>query len=42
MQKKNVRKLVKYWEQLMNRLMDSLLHNIRLFIMFRMVHTHIM
>ena len=42
MQKKNVRKLVKYWEQLMNRPMDSLFNNIRLLIMFRMVHTHIM
>jgi hypothetical protein len=37
MQKKNVRKLVKYWEQLMNKPMDSLFRCTKLFIMPRMV-----
>jgi len=42
MQKKNVRKLVKYWEQSMIRQMDSLFNNIKLLIMLRMGHIHIM
>jgi hypothetical protein len=42
MQKKNVRKLVKYWEQLMIRQMDTLFNNIKFLIMFHMGHIHIM
>ena len=42
MQKKNVRKLVKYWEQLMIRQMDTLFNNIKHLIMFHMGLIHIM